>query len=99
MNLAIADVRVLSRALGGYYADGRTRLLERYTETALRRVWRATHFSWWMTSMLHVDPGGDAFGDQLALAQLEYVTTSPAMATSLAENYTGLPYEHGWSYR
>jgi p-hydroxybenzoate 3-monooxygenase len=99
MNLAVADVRLLSRALGGYYADRRTDLLAGYTETALRRVWRATHFSWWMTWMLHVDPSGDAFADQLALAQLEYVTTSPAMATSLAENYTGLPYEHGWSYR
>jgi p-hydroxybenzoate 3-monooxygenase len=99
MNLAIADVRVLAHALAGYYADRRTDLLAAYTETALRRVWRATHFSWWMTSMLHVDPGDDAFGDQLALAQLEYVTTSRAMATTLAENYTGLPYEQGWCYR
>jgi p-hydroxybenzoate 3-monooxygenase len=99
MNLAVADVRVLAHALGGYYADGREDLLAAYTETALRRVWRATHFSWWMTSMLHVDPHEDAFGERLALAQLENVTSSGAMATALAENYTGLPYERGWSYR
>ena len=99
MNLAIADVRLLSRALGGYYQDGRDDLVAAYTETALRRVWRATHFSWWMTTMLHTDPDGDAFSEQLANAQLEYVTASTAMATSLAENYTGLPYEQGWSYR
>jgi p-hydroxybenzoate 3-monooxygenase len=99
MNLAIADVRLLSRALGGFYADGREDLLAAYSDTALARVWRATHFSWWMTTMLHVDPADDAFGAQLALAQLEYVTSSRAMATSLAENYTGLPYASGWSYR
>jgi p-hydroxybenzoate 3-monooxygenase len=98
MNLAIADVRTLSYALGGYYADGRTDLLERYSATALRRVWRATHFSWFMTSMLHADPADGPFGDQLALAQLEYVASSRAQATALAENYTGLPYDHGWSY-
>ncbi len=99
MNLAIADVRVLSRALGGYYADGRDDLVEGYTDTALHRVWRATHFSWWMTTMLHPDPDADAFADRLAEAQLDYVTSSRAMATSLAENYTGLPYAAGWSYR
>jgi p-hydroxybenzoate 3-monooxygenase len=98
MNLAVADVRLLSRALGGHYADGRDDLLAGYTGTALRRVWRATHFSWWMTAMLHPDPDADAFSEQLARAQLQYVTSSRAMATSLAENYTGLPYEQGWSY-
>lgn len=99
MNLALADVRLLSRALGGFYAGAGTDLLDAYTATALRRVWRATHFSWWMTSMLHIDPDGDAFGDQLALAQLDNVVCSRAMATSLAENYVGLPYGAGWSYR
>ena len=99
MNLAVADVRLLSRALGGYYAGAGEDLLAAYTETALRRVWRATHFSWWMTSMLHRSPDEDAFGEQLALAQLDYVVSSRAMATSLAENYTGLPYTQGWSYR
>jgi p-hydroxybenzoate 3-monooxygenase len=99
LNLAVADVRLLAHALGGYYADGREDLLGAYTETALRRVWRSTHFSWWMTSMLHVDPHADAFDEQLARAQLDYVTSSRAMATTLAENYTGLPYTQGWSYR
>ena len=98
MNLAIADVRLLARALAARYA-GEPALLATYTEDALARVWRATHFSWWMTTMLHVDPADDAFGHQLAQAQLQYVTTSAAMATSLAENYTGLPYSSGWSYR
>ena len=98
MNLAMADVRVLARALGAYYA-GHHDLLAAYTDTAIARVWRATHFSWWMTAMLHRHPDEDAFGEQLALAQLDYVATSRAMATSLAENYTGLPYTDGWSYR
>ena len=99
MNLAMSDVRVLSRALGAYYADGREDLLAAYTDTALWRVWRSTHFSWWMTMMLHVDPEEDGFGHQLALAQLEYVTSSRAMETSFAENYTGMPYRESWSYR
>jgi p-hydroxybenzoate 3-monooxygenase len=99
MNLAVADVRLLSHALGGYYADRRTDLLDAYTGVALQRVWRATHFSWWMTAMLHVSPDADEFSEQLALAQLRYVATSTAMATALAENYTGLPYTEGWSYR
>jgi p-hydroxybenzoate 3-monooxygenase len=99
MNLAMADARLLSRALGGYYADRREDLLAAYSASALARVWRATHFSWWMTTMLHVDPREDAFGHQLATAQLEYVVSSHAMETSLAENYTGIPFTQGWSYR
>lgn len=99
MNLALSDVRLLSRALGGYYVDGRGDLLASYTDTALWRVWRSTHFSWWMTTMLHVDPDEDEFGHQLVRAQLDYVASSEAMRTSLAENYTGIPYRHGWSYR
>jgi len=99
MNLAMADVRLLSHALGGYYADGREDLLAAYTDSALARVWRATHFSWWMTTILHVDPGEDEFGHRLAAAQLEYVVSSRAMETSLAENYTGIPFTQGWSYR
>jgi p-hydroxybenzoate 3-monooxygenase len=99
MNLAIADVRLLSRALGGFYADAGTELLDGYSDTAAIRVWRATHFSWWMTTMLHVDTTGNEFDAKLALSQLEYVASSRAMATSLAENYTGLPYQAGWSYQ
>ncbi|PRX99850.1 4-hydroxybenzoate 3-monooxygenase [Allonocardiopsis opalescens] len=99
MNLAIADVRLLAHALGGFYADGREDLLDAYSETALRRVWRAEYFSWWMTSMLHRAPGGDAFGERLAYAQLEHVATSRAAATSLAENYVGLSADRPWAYR
>ena len=91
MNLAIADVRVLADALGHWYATGRTDLLDAYSATCLRRVWRAEHFSWWMTSMLHRFPDDDGgFQYRLQLAQLRYVTTSQAAATTLAENYVGL---------
>jgi p-hydroxybenzoate 3-monooxygenase len=99
MNLAVADVRLLAHALAGYYADRREDLLAAYTDTALNRVWRATHFSWWMTTMLHKHPSGDSFGERLATAQLEWVASAPAMAAALAQNYTGLPYERDWSYR
>jgi p-hydroxybenzoate 3-monooxygenase len=99
MNLAIADVRLLSYAIGEFYATGSTRSLDSYTEQALRRVWRATHFSWWMTTMLHVEADSDDFGSELAAAQLDYLASSQAMATVLAENYTGLPYERDWYFR
>jgi p-hydroxybenzoate 3-monooxygenase len=98
MNLAVADVRLLSHALGGFYVDNREDLLAAYTETALRRVWRSTHFSWWMTTTLHKSPGGAAIDEQLALSQLRFIASSRSQATALAENYTGLPYERGWSY-
>ena len=93
LNLAVADVRVLAQALTGFYADGRHDLLDAYPETALRRIWRAEHFSWWMTSMLHRFPGNDPFQERLQLAELGYVTSSRAKATTLAENYVGLPFE------
>jgi p-hydroxybenzoate 3-monooxygenase len=86
LNLAVADVRVLADAI----ASGDASRLERYSETALRRVWRAEHFSWWMTSMLHLVEGGDEFDARLQLSQLAYVCSSRAAATSLAENYVGL---------
>jgi p-hydroxybenzoate 3-monooxygenase len=89
MNLAIADVRILADAMAAYYQDGRTDLLAAYSTTALRRVWRAQHFSWWMTSMLHRFDD-DPYQHQLQLAQLRYVTSSRAAATNLAENYVGL---------
>jgi p-hydroxybenzoate 3-monooxygenase len=91
LNLAVADVKVLAEAIDGYYASGRTDLLDSYSATCLRRVWRVQHFSWWMTSMLHRAEDGDPFAHQLQLSQLRYVTTSRAAATSLAENYVGLP--------
>jgi p-hydroxybenzoate 3-monooxygenase len=91
MNLAIADVRVLAEALADHYRAGRDELLGRYSEVCLRRVWRAEHFSWWMTSMLHrfgADEGG--FQHRLQIAQLRYTVSSRAAATSLAENYVGM---------
>jgi p-hydroxybenzoate 3-monooxygenase len=90
LNLAIHDVRVLAEALVDWYRTGNRAALDAYTATCLRRIWRAEHFSWWMTSMLHRDPDDDLFGLQLQLSQLRYVATSEAAATSLAENYVGL---------
>jgi len=95
MNLAVADVRVLARALADYYRSGRTDLLDRYSETCLRRIWKAQRFSWWMTSMLHRFEEASPFDRRRQLAELDYVTTSRAAATSLAENYVGLPMEWG----
>ena len=93
LNLAAADVGVLARALTEFYASGRTDLIEAYSDTCLRRVWKAQRFSWWMTSMLHRFPGRNPFEDQLQLAELDYVTSSRAASTALAENYVGLPLE------
>ena len=93
MNLAIADIRVLSRALTEFYSTGQTGLLDAYSETCLRRVWNAQRFSWWMTSMLHRFHDGDDYQYRLQQAELDYVTSSRAAATSLAENYVGLPME------
>ena len=90
LNLAAHDVRVLADALVEWYGTGSSAGLEGYSAACLRRVWRAEHFSFWMTSMLHKAPGGDAFDEKLQLSQLRYVTTSQAAATSLAENYVGL---------
>ncbi len=93
MNLAVADVRRLARACVAALRAGRQDLLAGYSEACLRRVWRAEHFSWWMTSMLHRFDDADAFAHQLQLAQLRYTVSSRAAATSLAENYVGLPYD------
>jgi p-hydroxybenzoate 3-monooxygenase len=90
LNLAIADVRLLAEALVSWYRTGSDDLLDAYSANCLRRVWRAEHFSWWMTSMLHRPPGDDPFDLQLQLSQLRYVVTSHAAAASLAENYVGL---------
>jgi p-hydroxybenzoate 3-monooxygenase len=89
LNLAMADVTVLAEALTSLLRDGDPGPADAYSDASLHRVWRATHFSWWMTSMLHVDPGLDPFDAELQLAQLRYVTSSRAAATTLAENYTG----------
>jgi p-hydroxybenzoate 3-monooxygenase len=91
LNLAVADVVVLARALVASLRDRSDTGVDEYSDRCLARVWRAQHFSWWMTQMLHVDPHDDAYGHELALSQLRYVTSSTAAATSLAENYVGLP--------
>ncbi|MBD0273242.1 MAG: 4-hydroxybenzoate 3-monooxygenase [Acetobacteraceae bacterium] len=93
MNLAMADIHVLDRALGRFYAGNSADLLETYSDTALRRVWRAQHFSWWMTSMLHRFEGASEFDEKRQLAELDLVTGSVPAATSLAQNYVGLPLE------
>jgi p-hydroxybenzoate 3-monooxygenase len=93
LNLAVADVLALSRALSGFYASGRSDLLERYSETCLRRVWRSQRFSWWMTSLLHRFPGEGTLRNRLQLAELDYLASSRAAMTALAENYVGLPFE------
>jgi p-hydroxybenzoate 3-monooxygenase len=89
LNLAVNDARVLAEALAAWYRAGRSDLLDSYSETCLRRVWRAEHFSWWMTSMLHRFDDDGPFDHRLHLSQLRYVCASQAAATSLAENYVG----------
>jgi p-hydroxybenzoate 3-monooxygenase len=89
LNLAVADVALLARALTALLRERHAGPAEAYSANALRRVWRCTHFSWWMTTMLHA--GTDPFDAQLQLSQLRWVTSSAAGATGLAENYAGLP--------
>ena len=89
LNLAVADVALLAPALTRWLRGNDSGLADAYSDAALRRVWRCTHFSWWMTTMLHA--AGDPFDAQLQLAQLRWVMRSTAGATGLAENYAGLP--------
>ncbi|WP_088343162.1 MULTISPECIES: 4-hydroxybenzoate 3-monooxygenase [Rhodomicrobium] len=91
LNLAVADVRVLAKALASFYRAGRTALLDAYSATCLERTWRVQRFSWWMTAMLHRFDASTEFDRQIQLAELSYVTSSRAAARSLAENYVGLP--------
>ena len=91
LNLAVADVHVLDRALGAYFQSKDTGLLDAYTRTALRRVWRAQWFSFWMTSMLHRFSDASDFDLRRQIAELELVTSSPTAATTLAQHYTGMP--------
>ena len=93
LNLAASDVLVLGRALKGFYEQGRTDWLDEYSDICLRRVWKAQRFSWWMTSTLHRSPDETAFDHQRQIADLDYLTSSRAAMTSLAEQYVGLPAE------
>ncbi len=91
LNLAAADVAVLTRALAAYFKTGATELLDGYSATALRRVWKAQRFSWWMTSLLHRFASHSPFERQVQRAELDYIFSSVAASTALAENYVGLP--------
>jgi p-hydroxybenzoate 3-monooxygenase len=93
MNLAIADVLFFSRALEAFYKSKSTALLDGYTKKCLSRIWKAQRFSYFMTTMLHLNPGDGAFDRRRQLAELDYVTSSKAASTALAENYVGLPID------
>lgn len=93
LNLAASDVKILSVGLKEFYEEGKMDVLDGYAQVALRRVWKAERFSWWMTNLLHTSKEKDSFEHGLQLAELDYVTSSKAAATSLAENYVGLPLE------
>jgi len=92
LNLAVGDVRYLSEALIAFYRDRDPRGIDEYSAKALRRVWKAERFSWWMTTMLHDFPDSGEFGRRIQVAELDYLFSSRAALTSLAENYVGLPY-------
>ena len=89
MNLAVSDVRLLARGIEQFYKEGSGERLARYTEDALKRIWRAEYFSWWMTSMLHTFEDASPFQREVQRAELENVVNSRALATALAENYVG----------
>lgn len=91
MNLAVADVVVLSRALAAHAKTADESLLDRYSATCLDRIWKVSRFSWWMTQLLHRYDDDDAFGHRLQVAELDYVVSSEAASRTLAENYVGLP--------
>ena len=93
LNLAASDVSTLFNILLKVYGEGRTDLLEHYSEVCLRRVWKAERFSWWMTSMLHHFPDSDGFSQRITDSELAYFVDSRAGRTTIAENYVGLPYE------
>jgi p-hydroxybenzoate 3-monooxygenase len=93
LNLAVADVRVLARALEEFYKSGRRQRLDGHSATCLRRVWKVQRFSWWMTAMLHLFDTDNQFDQRRQLAELDYVTSSRAASQSLAENYVGLPMD------
>ena len=92
LNLAFSDVHYLCRAIAAWYGCGDEALLDAYSGTCLRRVWKAERFTWWMTTLLHRFPEEGPFGERIQLAELDYLVGSKAAMTSLAENYVGLPY-------
>ncbi len=95
LNLAASDVLVLARGIEDFYSNGSEELLDNYTSIAINRVWKAERFSWWMTSMLHTNEKHNSFERGIQLAELDYITSSRAASTTLAENYVGLPLQWG----
>ena len=93
LNLAASDIYFLSRGLIEFYRTGDESGLASYSDKALRRIWKAERFSWWMTMLLHRFPETDSFGERLQRADLDYLFSSKAAMTALAENYVGLPFE------
>jgi p-hydroxybenzoate 3-monooxygenase len=93
MNLALADVRILARALDRFFHHQNSDGLEHYSRTCLRRVWKAQRFSWWLTTLLHRFEDQGPFDARRQLAELDYVTSSRAGAMTIAENYVGLPFD------
>jgi len=93
LNLAMADVRRLATAIAAYYRSGDASLLDTYSDRGVRRAWRAQRFSWWMTSSLHLAPYASPFDRRRQVADLEYLVSSEAAMTSLAENYVGTPFD------
>jgi p-hydroxybenzoate 3-monooxygenase len=93
LNLAVADIRVLARALAAHYGEGRQDLLQAYSQICLKRVWRVQHFSWWMTALLHRFDASDAFTRRLQIAELEQLLRSESARRVLAHNYIGLPFD------
>jgi p-hydroxybenzoate 3-monooxygenase len=93
LNLAVADVRSLARALIARCRTGDETGLDTYSERCLRRVWQTVRFSWWMTTLMHRFPGTGEFDQRIQEAELGYLVGSKAAATALAENYVGLPFE------
>jgi p-hydroxybenzoate 3-monooxygenase len=93
MNLAFADVVYLARAIGEFYKSGRSDLLESYSATCLKRVWKAQRFSWWMTQIMHRFPNESAFDRRRQLGDLDYLVSSESAMRSLAEQYVGLPID------
>jgi len=93
LNLAASDVRFLSRALIEHYAESSDAGIEHYSARCLARVWKAERFSWWFTSLTHKFPEAGAIGQRLQRAELDYLVSSRAAATALAENYVGLPFD------
>jgi p-hydroxybenzoate 3-monooxygenase len=93
MNLAFADVVVMARALEAYFKANRSDLIEQYSATCLKRIWKAQRFSWWMTQILHLFPEETAFDHRRQLADLAYLTGSESAMRSLAEQYVGLPLD------